>query len=111
MRALDGVEAVFHQAAEVGVGQSMYEITRYVNANTAGTAVLMQALIERRDQVRRPVVAPSMSIYGEGAYRCDEHGEVNPGVRRYERLTQRKLEVPCPVVGRDLQPLPTRESK
>jgi dTDP-L-rhamnose 4-epimerase len=110
-RALEDVEAVFHKAAEVGVGQSMYEITRYVQANTAGTAVLLQALIDRRDQVRRVVVASSMSIYGEGAYVCDTDGSVNADVRSKERLLQRKFEVACPKCGRDLKPAPTRETK
>ena len=68
-RALDGVEAVFHEAAAVGVGQSMYEIERYVSVNTLGAAVLLEELVEHRAQLRRVVVASSMSIYGEGAYR------------------------------------------
>jgi dTDP-L-rhamnose 4-epimerase len=73
-RALDGVDAVVHLAARVGVGQSMYEIADYVAENSAGTAVLLQALSERL--VRKLVVASSMSIYGEGAY--DENGDPLP---------------------------------
>ncbi len=65
--ALDGVDSVVHLAAEVGVGQSMYAIDRYVSVNDGGTAVLFQALIDH--PVRRVVVASSMSIYGEGLYR------------------------------------------
>ena len=65
--ALDGVDSVIHLAAEVGVGQSMYAIDRYVSANDCGTAVLFQALIDR--PVGRVVVASSMSVYGEGLYR------------------------------------------
>ena len=65
--ALDGVDSVIHLAAEVGVGQSMYAIDRYVDVNDGGTAVLFQALIDR--PVRRVVVASSMSVYGEGLYR------------------------------------------
>src|SRR5690554_7569387 len=63
-RAIAGVDGVFNLAAEVGVGQSMYEIERYVAANDLGTAILMQELMEQ--PVRRVVVASSMSIYGEG---------------------------------------------
>ena len=66
-QALDGVDSVIHLAAEVGVGQSMYAIDRYVSVNDGGTAVLFQALIDR--PVARVVVASSMSIYGEGLYR------------------------------------------
>jgi dTDP-L-rhamnose 4-epimerase len=65
--ALDGVEAVVHLAARVGVGQSMYEIGEYTSANSYATALLMEALAERT--VRKLVVASSMSIYGEGAYK------------------------------------------
>lgn len=64
--ALAGVDGVFHLAAEVGVGQSMYEIDRYTSTNDLGTAVLFQELIAR--PVKRVVVASSMSVYGEGQY-------------------------------------------
>lgn len=63
--ALKGCDAVLHLAAEVGVGQSMYEIARYVGANDLGTAVLLEALLDH--PVERIVVASSMSVYGEGA--------------------------------------------
>ena len=66
-RAVDGVDAVFHFAAAVGVGQSMYEVEEYTSTNNLGTAVLLEALIE--NPVQRLVVASSMSIYGEGLYR------------------------------------------
>jgi len=66
-KALDGIDAVFHFAARVGVGQSMYEIERYTSANNLGTAVLLEAIVERTEKpVERLVVASSMSIYGEG---------------------------------------------
>src|SRR3546814_655203 len=63
-RALCGIDCVVHLAAEVGVGQSMYEVERYTSVNDLGTAILFQRLIER--PVRRIVTASSMSIYGEG---------------------------------------------
>src|SRR5437016_3805609 len=65
-KALKGVDCVFHFAARVGVGQSMYEIRKYTEANTLGTATLMEALAEK--PVERLIVASSMSIYGEGLY-------------------------------------------
>ncbi len=65
-RALIGIDKVIHLAADVGVGQSMYLIERYVSVNDLGTAVLCQALIEH--PVKRVVVASSMSVYGEGLY-------------------------------------------
>ena len=80
--ALVGIDKVVHLAAEVGVGQSMYAIERYVSVNDVGTAVLFQALIDR--PVKRVVVASSMSVYGEGLYR-DSTGAVREDVLRAPR--------------------------
>ncbi len=82
--ALVGVDSVIHLAAEVGVGQSMYAIDRYVSVNDGGTAVLFQALIDR--PVRRVVVASSMSIYGEGLYRTIGGERMDDVVRPAGRL-------------------------
>jgi len=109
--ALKGVDAVIHLAAEVGVGQSMYEISRYVDANTGGTGVLLDIIANGHADVARIVVASSMSIYGEGAYRCPDHGEVHPGLRSAAQLAARDWDPACPVCGHPLQPVGTRESK
>jgi dTDP-L-rhamnose 4-epimerase len=107
-RALDGVEVVFHLAATVGVGQSMYEIARYTTVNNLGTAHLLEALIER--PVERLVVASSMSLYGEGLYR-DPRGALVPGsLRSREQLVARDWEVRNEA-GEMLVPVPTPESK
>ncbi|HET8996464.1 MAG TPA: NAD-dependent epimerase/dehydratase family protein [Acetobacteraceae bacterium] len=102
-KALRGVDAVIHLAAEVGVGQSMYEIERYVGGNDQGTAVLLQALIAQ--PVRRVVVASSMSIYGEGLYRTAEGGLVDDAVRGTTAWD------PVDAQGRKLVPVATPESK
>jgi len=78
-RAVKGVDKLIHLAAEVGVGQSMYAIERYVSANDLGTAVLLEVLTER--PVQRVVVASSMSIYGEGLYRTASGQPVTDVVR------------------------------
>jgi dTDP-L-rhamnose 4-epimerase len=110
-QALVGVNAIVHDAAEVGVGQSMYEIRRYVGANTGGTAVLLELLANETHSVERIVVASSMSIYGEGAYVCDEHGAVSPGLRGSEQLANKEWEAGCPVCGVPVAPVATPESK
>jgi dTDP-L-rhamnose 4-epimerase len=108
-RALAGVDAVFHFAATVGVGQSMYEVARYTEVNNLGTAVLMEALIAR--PVERLVVASSMSIYGEGLYRAGD-GETVAGTERpLEQLKAGDWEVRDPKNGGRLLPLPTPETK
>src|SRR5216684_8716106 len=107
--ALDGVEVVFHLAAAVGVGQSMYEIAHYMGANTQGTAVLLQELLSRSVRVEKLVVASSMSIYGEGRYLCAQCGEVNPPLRSAEQLKARQWEVLCPNCHEALAPIATGE--
>lgn len=110
-RALERVERVVHLAAAVGVGQSMYEIDRYVRQNTMATATFLERVIARTPPPRRLVVASSMSIYGEGEYVCPEHGAVAPGFRPESRLRQREWECVCPACGVDLEPIGTRETK
>ena len=111
-RALDGIDVVYHKAAEVGVGQSMYEIERYVRANDLGTGVLLEAVVRRRPQIRKLVVASSMSIYGEGAYACDSCGSgAYPKLRPTSQLLERRWEVLCPRCGSELRPAPTNEDK
>ena len=105
--ALQGVDGVFHLAAEVGVGQSMYEIARYVDVNDLGTAVLLEQLI--RHPVDRLVVASSMSIYGEGRYR-NLHGDSVSGVRRGIRCNASGWD-PLSPEGLVLEPVPTDEAK
>lgn len=109
--ALEGIEVVFHQAAEVGVGQSMYEIERYVGANTLGTAVLLELLAGRRGRVRKLIVASSMSIYGEGAYNCVECGPIAPSLRPLTQLEARDWEMRCARCHAILEPIPTSETK
>ena len=69
--AVAGVDVIFHLAAAVGVGQSMYEISQYMGSNTQGTANLLQALLDTNVKIEKLVVASSMSIYGEGKYLCE----------------------------------------
>ncbi|ODR92222.1 NAD-dependent epimerase/dehydratase family protein [Sinorhizobium alkalisoli] len=106
--ALRGVEFVIHLAAEVGVGQSMYEIARYVGVNDLGTAVLLEAMIEM--PVRRIVVASSMSVYGEGLYQTAA-GERLQHVRRSQARVKGGAWDPVGPRGEPLSPTPTDEQK
>jgi dTDP-L-rhamnose 4-epimerase len=110
-KALRGVDAVFHLAAMVGVGQSMYQLADYTSVNNLGTAVLLEALVARRlAPAPRLVVASSMSLYGEGLYR-DVHGRLVPGhEREREQLLARDWELKDDL-GEILTPVPTGESK
>ena len=110
-KALEGIDAIFHEAAEVGVGQSMYEIERYVRANDLGTAVLLEAILARQPQIQKLIVASSMSIYGEGAYTCESCGIVYPQLRPSEQLLDRRWELECATCGKVITPTGTTEEK
>ncbi len=110
-QALPGVGSVVHLAAAVGVGQSMYEIERYVEVNTAATAGFLERLVNASSRPSRLVVASSMSIYGEGEYHCVTHGAVAPRLRPEAQLDRRHWECVCPHCGTELTPIPTRETK
>ncbi len=107
-RALDGVDAVFHFAAAVGVGQSMYQIERYTDVNNRGTAVLLEGLLKRR--VRKLVVASSMSVYGEGLYRSVDGATRTPEPRSLQQLKRADWEI-SDSNGHALVPVPTSEDK
>lgn len=107
-RVLEGVDAVYHFAAAVGVGQSMYEISHYTSVNNLGTAVLLEALVKR--PVARLIVASSMSIYGEGLYQ-DPDGNISSSLERnVEQLHRHEWEVRNNR-QESLVPLPTPETK
>jgi dTDP-L-rhamnose 4-epimerase len=107
-RALDGVDAVYHFAAAVGVGQSMYEVAEYTSVNNLGTAVLLEALMVR--PVRKLVVASSMSIYGEGLYRT-AGGEIVEATERALQQLRAGVWEPQDDQGQSLAPVPTPEEK
>ncbi len=110
-KALEGVDAVFHFAAMVGVGQSMYEISKYVDVNITGTANLMDAIVNTKNNVRKVAVASSMSIYGEGAYFCDQCNSLSSGTRNPEQIKKHEWEVKCSKCSSVLNPTPVTEDK
>jgi dTDP-L-rhamnose 4-epimerase len=110
-RALDGIEIVFHLAAAVGVGQSMYELSHYMGTNTCGTAVLLETLLKRKSKVEKIILASSMSIYGEGKYLCRQCGMSSPPLRSLRQLRSKQWEMICHTCGEVLLPLATDESK
>jgi dTDP-L-rhamnose 4-epimerase len=100
--ALEGVDAVSHQAAMVGLGVGLDDAPDYVGANDLGTAVLLRGMA--RAGLGRLVLAGSMVVYGEGRYRCSVHGPVAAGPRRPEDLDAGRFEPPCPQCGDALSP-------
>jgi len=109
--ALGEIEVIFHQAAVVGVGQSMYQVHKYIEANTLGTAGLLDILVNEKHNVEKLIIASSMSVYGEGKYQCDSCGEVYPKLRSLEQLKRRKWEMRCPLCDKSVEGIPTPEEK
>jgi len=109
-RELHRADAVVHLAAAVGVGQSQYEIGKFVDVNVNGTATLLDILANEKHRVRRLVVAGSMSSYGEGPFHCHRCGRVRPGLRLAADMRRGRWEPFCPTCHGELQPQPTLES-
>jgi dTDP-L-rhamnose 4-epimerase len=107
-RAARGADAVCHQAARVGLGIDFGDVRRYVDDNDAGTAAGLLALHELGFQGRF-VLASSMVVYGEGRYRCPDHGDVRPGPRTGADLAAGRFEPPCPRCGAALDWAPIDE--
>ncbi len=107
---LSRADAVVHLAAAVGVGQSMYKIEHYCSVNVLGTAVLLEEMIPLRQQFKKLIVASSMSIYGEGAYRASSGLEVCPSSRPISQLKEGRWELEDGH-GARLVPFATPETK
>lgn len=106
-RALEGVHVVFHFAAAVGAGESLFEVERCTSVNNVGTAVLMDRLV--RAPVEKLVLASSMNVYGEGLYHDPRGAAVDVKRRTPEQL--RRGEWEPRVNGELLTPVPTPETK
>lgn len=109
-RALDGVEAVVHAAAAVGVGQSLYKAEHYVDVNVRGTAALLESLQDRAQVLRKLLVFTSMTGYGEGVYCRPSDGRLlRVGIRTEDDIARHGWEPVCPETGEPLEPAPTPE--
>lgn len=109
--ALSDMDVVIHLAAAVGIGQSMYQIEKYVACNTYGTANLLDAIVNSVHSVKKLIAASSNTIYGEGKYLCASCGPVYPGLRKEEQLVGKNWEPKCPNCGKSVGPVPTDEDK
>jgi dTDP-L-rhamnose 4-epimerase len=107
---LADADVVVHLAAETGMGQSQYEISKYVSVNVQAQAELLQLMVSGRHQVRKLIIASSSRIYGEGMYHCEIDGVVYPHGRPKTQLEQGKWGISCPICGEAILPLPNKES-
>jgi len=110
-KAIEGMDIIIHDAAEVGVGQSMYSIDQYISTNVGGTGILWDILVNDKNNVEKVLVASSMSNYGEGRYVCSEHGKIAPKPRPAEQMQAGQWEMLCPECQQPAKPIPTDEDK
>ncbi|MCD4655231.1 GDP-mannose 4,6-dehydratase [bacterium] len=113
-KAMAGKNVIYHQAAAVGVGQSMYQIRKYADYNSTGGATLLDIAINDhsiRDNLQKLIVASSMSIYGEGQYLCQECGIVYPKLRSTNQLQEKNWEILCPKCNKSAGHMGTAEDK
>ena len=107
--AVQGVDAVFHLAARVGLGRDFTDAPLYTYDNDLATATLLSALSQDGFQGRL-VLSSSMVVYGEGAYRCETHGSVRPAPRPLVDLEAGRFDPPCTACGTELRWDPVTES-
>jgi len=110
-KAIEGIDIIIHDAAEVGVGQSMYSIDQYISTNVGGTGVLWDILVNVSNNVEKVLVASSMSNYGEGRYVCRAHGKISPKPRPIEQMRAGQWEMLCPTCEQPAITIPTDEDK
>lgn len=105
-RALEGVDAVYHEAA---YQDYMPDYSKFFHSNVVSTALLFEIIRQKRIGVRKFIVASSQSVYGEGQYRCAEHQLLLPEARPVEQLDRGEWNLRCPKCASELDPLPLRE--
>lgn len=109
LKSLQGVDAVYHLAAAVGVAQSNYEIKRYVDVNIGGTANLLDILTNEKHKIKKLITISSMTGFGEGNYKCTKCGIVRPPLRSEKQLKKKDWNIYCPNCGKKVTSAPTED--
>lgn len=107
----ENIDIIYHLAAKVGIGQSQYQIKEYIDVNVGGTSNLLDILVNHKTNVKKLIVASSMSTYGEGIYFCKKCKlEFQPGLRSKDQLDKNIWEILCPKCGNLVKPQLTPET-
>ena len=109
LKAIEGIDAIYHLAAAVGVAQSNYEIKKYVDVNTGGTANLLDILVNEKHTVKKLITISSMTGFGEGNYECIKCGIVRPPLRQEKQLRKKDWNIYCPNCNNIVNPIPTED--
>jgi dTDP-L-rhamnose 4-epimerase len=106
-RALEGIDWVFHQAADGGFTSA---ISHYFTNNSLPTAILYE-LMRDKHPIKKVIVASSQAVLGEGRYRCEKHGVFAPKPRSIEQLSKRDWDHHCPICGSPMKGHPNDETQ
>jgi dTDP-L-rhamnose 4-epimerase len=106
----DQFDFIYHLASETGTGQSMYSLSHYASVNVLGTALLMEYVAKSRLKPKKIILSSTRAVYGEGAYACENHGQIFPEGRKLQDLTAGKFEPLCPFCGSPLILEKTKEN-
>ena len=106
-QVMEGTDVVIHLASQTGTGQSMYEISKYIQHNVDGTAKLLEVINGLKQKPRRIVLTSSRAVYGEGAFTDSSKIAYSSG-RRLEDLQAGKWEI-YNEEEKELSPLPMKE--
>lgn len=109
LETVKGMDAVFHLAAAVGVGQSNYKIKKFSDVNIGGMANLLDILVKTGNPVKKVITNSSMTGLGEGNYKCVNCGIVRPPLREESQLSKKDWELKCPKCSSQIKPAPTEE--
>ena len=109
LKAIKNTDVIYHFASAVGVGQSMYEIEKYVKVNCLGTSILLDILANSPHSIKKIIVAASMSSYGEGSFKCNKCEIIRPGLRSQNQIDRQEWQNYCPNCGAVVTPVPTSE--
>jgi dTDP-L-rhamnose 4-epimerase len=108
---IDGVDIIFHLAAETGTGQSMYQMSHYTHVNCKGTTALLEAVAKCTKRPKQIVLGSSRSVYGEGAYTpADDPGPIVAAATRTREALEDGCWDPVDENGRSIKPVPTSEN-
>lgn len=108
-KAVKETDAIFHLAAAVGVGQSNYQIKKYMDSNVGGISNLLDILVNSKKNIKKLIAISSMTGYGEGNYHCKKCGVVRPSLRLEEQLKKKDWNLYCPNCHRTVEPISTDE--
>lgn len=108
-KIIPGFAIIFHEAANVGIAQSNYEIESFVDSNCLGTARLLQAIIKSKTKLKL-IISASNTTYGEGLYFCEDCGKFHPEIRIAEQIEKYGFDPICPKCKKPGKPISTPES-